>query len=141
MFSGRRGRRPSHVGGCETSISLSSHGTSISLSSTSNYPRREAQDARFLYNRLRQLTERQHFIYHFARQASDECAPRRCVSLGWHDTQAAHAGAFMRHRHSQARHIGKRGTSLFWQLTQPVVQTPPLRGSDSAFFCRSRVVL
>ena len=35
-----------------------------------------------MYNRLRQLTERQHFIYYFPRQASDECAPRRCVSLG-----------------------------------------------------------
>ncbi len=41
--------------------------------------------------------------------------------------RAAHAGAFMRRRHSQARRIYSEDT-LFWQLTQPVLQKAPLRG-------------
>ena len=55
------------------------------------------------------------------------------LAWGWHYTQAAHAGAFMRHRHSQARRIYWEDI-LFWQLTQPVVQKSPLRGSHEASF-------
>ena len=47
------------------------------------------------------------------------------LAWGWHYTQAAHAGAFMRHRHSQARRIYKGKTHFSGSLRSQFYRQRP----------------